>query len=49
MDQELLLEAAWKARENAYTPYSNFKIEAAVLGRTETSTPAATLKTPASA
>ena len=32
MGQELLLEAAWKARETAYTPYSNFTIGAAVLG-----------------
>lgn len=32
MDKDQLLEAAWKARENAYVPYSNFKIGAAALG-----------------
>ena len=35
MDQVLkdkLIEAAWKARENAYTPYSNYMVGAAVLG-----------------
>ena len=32
MDKEKLLEAAWAARENAYVPYSNFKLGAAVLG-----------------
>ena len=30
--KEQLIEAAWKARENAYTPYSKFMVGAAVLG-----------------
>lgn len=32
MNTDQLIEAAWKARENAYTPYSHFKVGAAVLG-----------------
>lgn len=32
MDRNQLLEAAWKARENSYSPYSKFKVGAAVLG-----------------
>ena len=32
MEKEQLIEAAWKARENAYAPYSKFKVGAAVLG-----------------
>ena len=30
MDQEKLIELAWLARENAYTPYSHFKVGACV-------------------
>ena len=30
--KEQLIEAAWKARENAYAPYSQFMVGAAVLG-----------------
>jgi cytidine deaminase len=30
-DERNLLDTAWKARENAYAPYSNFKVGAAVL------------------
>lgn len=32
MDRDQLIEAAWKARENSYSPYSKFKVGAAVLG-----------------
>lgn len=32
MDKAQLIEAAWKARENSYSPYSRFKVGAAVLG-----------------
>ncbi len=32
MTREKLVELAWKARENAYAPYSRFKVGAAVLG-----------------
>lgn len=32
MEKEQLIEAAWKARENSYSPYSRFKVGAAVLG-----------------
>ncbi len=28
MDQNKLIDLAWKARENAYTPYSHFKVGA---------------------
>lgn len=31
MDMESLIRAAKKARENAYSPYSNFKVGAAVM------------------
>lgn len=31
MSHEELLELAWKARENAYTPYSHFNVGACVL------------------
>lgn len=30
MDQNKLIDLAWKARENAYTPYSHFKVGACV-------------------
>ena len=30
MDQEKLIELAWLARKNAYTPYSHFKVGACV-------------------
>lgn len=30
MDENRLLELAWKARENAYAPYSKFKVGACV-------------------
>ncbi len=30
--KEQLIEAAWQARENAYSPYSQFMVGAAVLG-----------------
>ena len=30
MDQEKLIELAWLARENAYTPYSHFKVGACI-------------------
>lgn len=32
MTREQLVQLAWKARENAYAPYSRFKVGAAVLG-----------------
>lgn len=32
MEKEQLIAAAWKARENSYSPYSKFKVGAAVLG-----------------
>lgn len=32
MNREQLIEQAWKARENAYCPYSRFMVGAAVLG-----------------
>ena len=28
MDQNKLIDLAWKARENAYVPYSHFKVGA---------------------
>ncbi len=31
MDWEKLVQAAWEARENAYSPYSNFQVGAALL------------------
>lgn len=31
MDWEKLVQAAWNARENAYSPYSNFQVGAALL------------------
>ncbi len=31
MDKKSLLAEAWKARENAYAPYSNYKVGAAIL------------------
>ena len=31
MTKEILIEEALKARENSYSPYSNFKVGAAVL------------------
>ncbi len=31
MDWEILVKAAWDARENAYSPYSNFQVGAALL------------------
>lgn len=31
MDWEPLVQAAWDARENAYSPYSNFQVGAALL------------------
>ena len=31
MDQNKLIDLAWKARENAYVPYSHFKVGALLL------------------
>ncbi|MEG1050231.1 MAG: cytidine deaminase, partial [Oscillospiraceae bacterium] len=31
-DRDALIDAAWQAKENAYAPYSHFKVGAAVLG-----------------
>ncbi|MEG1801409.1 MAG: cytidine deaminase [Oscillospiraceae bacterium] len=31
-DRAVLIDAAWQAKENAYAPYSHFKVGAAVLG-----------------
>ena len=30
MDQNKLIDLAWKARENAYVPYSHFKVGACI-------------------
>ena len=30
--RDLLLKEAWKGRENSYSPYSNYKVGAAVMG-----------------
>lgn len=39
-----LIRAAFKARSFAYTPYSHFKVGAALLAKTEWYIPAATSK-----
>lgn len=33
MDRKTLIEQAFAARENAYTPYSHFEVGAALLGK----------------
>ena len=48
IDRKALIRAAFAAREYAYTPYSNFKVGAALLAKTAASIRAATSNAPRS-